>query len=102
MRVAVAEVFGAHQEVAGTDLAAEVGIVFLHRRIAEQVDILDLDVLDADDLVDIEIRLFEDPGGPAFQVRESHVSGLRSVDSPEGRRYAPSIAEAATLAALPI
>jgi hypothetical protein len=72
MRMAVAEIVVADDDVARLHLGPEIRVVALHGGRRELLDILDLDVLDADDLVDIEVALLEDEGDAAAQVRQGH------------------------------
>jgi hypothetical protein len=70
--MAVAEVVVADEQVARAHRAREAGVVLLHRRLAQLVDVGRLDVLDADDLVDVEVELVELESDAAAQVLQRH------------------------------
>ena len=70
--VAVAEVLGADDHVAGLDLLGEAGVEAAHGVSRERVRVGEADVLDAHDLVHVEVRLLEDVGDAAAQGREAH------------------------------
>ena len=74
MGMAVAEVLGADDDVAGRDLVCEAGVEAAHGVSREFVRVGEADVLDAHDLVHVEVRLLEDVGDAAAQRREVHVS----------------------------
>ena len=79
MRVPIAEIAGTHDQVPRAYLGGERGIIALHRRLGEFGDVGDLDVLDADDEVDIEVLFLENPGDAALEVGECHDALLRDI-----------------------
>ena len=70
--LAVAEILGTDDHVAGLDLVREAGIEAAHGARGERVGIGEADVLDAYDLVDVEVHLLEDVGDAATQGSEAH------------------------------
>ena len=70
--MAVAEILGADDHVSGPHRLGEAGVEAAHGAGRERVRVGEADVLDAHDLVHVEIRLVEDPGDPAAQGGEAH------------------------------
>ena len=70
--VAVAEILGTDDHVAGLDLLREAGVEAAHGAGGERIGIGEANVLDAHDLVDVEVRLLEDVGDAAAKGREAH------------------------------
>jgi len=70
--MAVAKIDAAHEHVARPHLLGERGVVVFHGLGGEFLDIGDLDVLHANDLVDVKIFVGKDPGDPAGDVFECH------------------------------
>jgi hypothetical protein len=62
----------------------EIRVVGLHRSLGQLFDISDLDVLDANDLIDVEVDLLKYEGDTATKVFERHRQLLRGIC--EGRR----------------
>jgi hypothetical protein len=91
VRVAVAEVASGDQEIARRHLADETLRERCHADAAQHVQVKGADVLDADDLVDIEI-VSKCPGDPPPQDHDDSLGSMIS----------PASAEAATVSALPM
>ena len=70
--MAVAEVLGADDDIAGLHLLGEAGVEAAHGAGGERVRVGEADVLDAHDLVHVEVRLLEDEGDATPQGRKAH------------------------------
>ena len=70
--MAVAEILGADDDIAGLDLPGKAGVEAAHGAGGERIRVGEADVLDAHDLVHVEVRLLEDEGHPAPQRIEAH------------------------------
>ena len=70
--MAVAEILGADDDITGLDLLGEAGVEAAHGAGGERIRVGEADVLDAHDLIDVEVRLLEDEGHPAPQRIEAH------------------------------
>ena len=74
--MSVAEVVIANQQIPGLHLVMEPWIERPHRNVRELFDILNLDVLDAYDLIDIEVDVFEYPRHAANEIFKTHANRL--------------------------
>ena len=70
--MAVAEILGADDDIAGPHRLGEAGVEAAHGAGRERVRVGEADVLHAHDLIDIEVRLVEDVGDAAAQAGEAH------------------------------
>jgi hypothetical protein len=72
VRMTEPEIAGTDQKIAGPHLGCEFGIVLRHRDRREFGRIAQLDVLDADDLIDVEVDLREDEGDSPAKIVQCH------------------------------
>ena len=70
--MAVAEVLGADDDIAGLDLLGEAGVEAAHGAGGERIRVGEADVLDTHDLIHVEVRLLEDEGDATAQGIEAH------------------------------
>ena len=62
----IAEVIVANKEISRFHFVLKLGVVAVHCYGGEFIDILNLDVLDADDLINVKVYFIEYEGGSSF------------------------------------